>query len=1034
MLDLNMPTTMMAYVVIVAIGLIVMLQLWHQNRAKYEGLNLWVATWAFHLSGSLLIGLRNILPDWMSILVGNSLILGGLVYLFFGLSRFTQVKNNRVEKYAIGVMFLMFLIIEYYYTYIQYDLQLRSANLVAATSLAVLLSMWLLLKRVRPEIRQISGGVIVSLAVLFTLSLFRLIGYLFYPDASNEFLQAGLYQTILLILVTGATALLTFNLALMVNRRIFRETQQMEEAVRQREKELQAAFSLTTVGFVVLADDRIKEINEAACKMLGFSREEIIENDSLPFFHSEEEAKIRKAISLEILAAGTSTLEMPLRRKDNSAVPVILSVSAFDRKNPSAGAVVSFIDITERKKAEEKLAESEKLYRSLFENMLNGFAYCRMINEPGRLPDFEYLAVNTAFERLTGLRNVSGRRVSEVIPGIQESDKRLFEIYGKVAAGGPPETFELYLNTLKMWFSVSVYCPAEGYFVAVFDVVTERKQAESYRQLTNNILTTLNKPAEVRDSMEQILRTIKQATGADAVGIRLRAGNDFPYLVQSGFTADFLLTENSLIERDKSGGICLDEAGNVSLECTCGLVISGKTDSANTLLTPGGSFWTNNAMPLLKLTPEEDPRLHPRNRCIHHGFASVALIPIRSKNAIVGLLQLNGREKDLFTLSQIENLEVIAGLVGEGLTRRLAEEALTDSESRYRTLADSGRALIWTSGTDKLCDYFNQPWLDFTGRTLEQELGNGWTEGVHPDDMQRCLYVYTSSFDKRERFSMEYRLRDRHGEYRWLQDDGSPRYDARGSFLGYIGHCLDITERKQAEEVLKEEITIRVHFIDILAHELRAPLSPIIASTDILKQLTETGSDERLKKLAVNASNGARILSGRLDELLEMARYSRGSFTLNVGSTDIGQFIQDVAQRYKPSIEKSEHILDVTIAPQLPGIRIDSSKMEQVLINLLSNACKYSPAGSRVELGARIENNDLIVDVRDYGKGLSESDQEQLFKPYHRLQQDRKSSTGLGLGLSICQKIVEAHGGSIQVISRLGEGSTFRVRLPLSNQ
>ncbi len=133
-----------------------------------------------------------------------------------------------------------------------------------------------------------------------------------------------------------------------------------------------------------------------------------------------------------------------------------------------------------------------------------------------------------------------------------------------------------------------------------------------------------------------------------------------------------------------------------------------------------------------------------------------------------------------------------------------SRHALVESERRYRTLADSGKVLIWTSGVDKLCDYFNIPWLRFTGRALEQELGNGWTEGVHPDDFDRCLQTYVSAFDRREPFSMVYRLRRADGEYRWLQDDGTPRFDSAGTFLGYIGHCLDITEQQENIEALRQ--------------------------------------------------------------------------------------------------------------------------------------------------------------------------------------------------------------------------------------
>jgi diguanylate cyclase (GGDEF)-like protein/PAS domain S-box-containing protein len=129
--------------------------------------------------------------------------------------------------------------------------------------------------------------------------------------------------------------------------------------------------------------------------------------------------------------------------------------------------------------------------------------------------------------------------------------------------------------------------------------------------------------------------------------------------------------------------------------------------------------------------------------------------------------------------------------------------ALAESEQHFRTLADAGQALIWTSGLDKSCDYFNQVWLDFTGRGLHQELGAGWIEGVHPDDIEQCMETYIQAFDRREIFSMVYRLRRHDGEYRWLLDEGKPRYDTQGRFLGYIGHCLDITDRRQAEAEIR---------------------------------------------------------------------------------------------------------------------------------------------------------------------------------------------------------------------------------------
>ena len=145
-----------------------------------------------------------------------------------------------------------------------------------------------------------------------------------------------------------------------------------------------------------------------------------------------------------------------------------------------------------------------------------------------------------------------------------------------------------------------------------------------------------------------------------------------------------------------------------------------------------------------------------------------------------------------------QRLVSIVGTLVDVTEQRQAERALRESEDRFRTMADGAPVMMWTAGTDKLCTDFNRGWLLYTGRSIEQELGNGWTEGIHPDDLQQCLRIYVEAFDKRQPFSMEYRLRRYDGQYHWIEDSGSPRFLPDGTFAGYIGCCVDIHDRKAA--------------------------------------------------------------------------------------------------------------------------------------------------------------------------------------------------------------------------------------------
>ncbi|MBF0123101.1 MAG: PAS domain S-box protein, partial [Candidatus Omnitrophica bacterium] len=476
------------------------------------------------------------------------------------------------------------------------------------------------------------------------------------------------------------------------------------------------------------------------------------------------------------------------------------------------------------KQGNQNKNEGDVPFQSLFDHMLNGFAYCKMVFENDKPVDFIYLNVNNAFEKITGLNreHILGKKVTEVIPDIKEAHPELFDMYGEAARTRKESSFVIEFKPLNKWLSVSVYSPREGYFAAIFEDITERKLAGTYADMGREVLQILNESADLEDSIQCILARLKAHTGFDAVGIRLKEGDDFPFFTQNGFSRDFLLTENSLVERSVDGGVCRDKDGKVRLECTCGLVLSGKTDSTNPLFTPGGSCWTNNSFPLLEIPLGQDPRYHPRNQCIHQGYASVALVPIRIKDRIVGLIQFNDRRKGCFTLETVGILEGIASHIGESLMRKRTDEALRESEDRYRRLLESTTDYIYTVRVENgraVETTHGFGCVAVTGYTHEEYKANPdlWYHMVHVDDRTKVVEMAARAVAGQEVMPMEHRIYHRDGTISWLRDMMVVKYDEMGRVVSYDGLVRNITVRKRAEEALRNSEEFLSRIIDSVA-------------------------------------------------------------------------------------------------------------------------------------------------------------------------------------------------------------------------
>jgi PAS domain S-box-containing protein len=348
-------------------------------------------------------------------------------------------------------------------------------------------------------------------------------------------------------------------------------------------------------------------------------------------------------------------------------------------------------------------------------------------------------------------------------------------------------------------------------------------------------------------------------------------------------------------------------------------------------------------------------------------------------------------------------------------------EGLRTSAANYRTLADSGQALIWKARRDSLCDYFNKTWLDFTGRTFEQEFGNGWAEGVHPDDLQRCLAIYTTAFAKREPFSMDYRLRRHDGEFRWLQDDGCPRYDANGRFVGFIGYCLDVTDRKRLETELLTKIEELDGFSYAISHDLKGPLVTIQVFASMIEKELAAGSQANVFHDLSGIKEGAARMLTLVDHLLVLA--IAGKVVNAATPVDMKLLVREVLAGLTGLL--AEHHVEMSIDDDLGTVHGDFSRISTVVQNLIENAVKFGPteAPCSVKIGVRQDGDERVFFVGDNGKGIDPREHERVFGLFNRLDTD---TAGTGVGLALARRIVQAHGGRIWVESEgLGMGSRF---------
>ena len=834
---------------------------------------------------------------------------------------------------------------------------------------------------------------------------------------------------------------------------------------------------------------RITSWNTAAERMFGYTASEIIGlplEAIVPPEHHQEELDILAGLACGEFVRHFETVRV---RKNGQRFDVSITISPIkDKDGKVVGASKIIRDISERKQVEVALQASEHRYRSLFENMTEGYAYCHLLYDPdGKVCDFIYLEVNEAFDSLTGLKNVGGRKVTEIVPGIRETNPELFEIYGRVASTGRPEKYETFVKALDIWFSVTIYSPAKEHFIAVFDNITERKRAETeilfneqrYRSLVEATTSMVwDTPASGEFEVEQpgwtafTGQSFEELRGRGWLNVihpddqaetkrlwsaacsarspyeiehRILArdgtyhdmtGRAVPILAKDGTILQWIGVHTDITERKKSDQ-ALRLLNSAVLQSKESILI---TDAELDLPGPRIIF-TNPAFTTMTGFSAEDA-LGKTPRILQGPRTDKAVLKRLRHNLendeIFEGVAINYR-KDGTVYNQEWQIAPIRGPKGEtthfvAIQRDITER--TRIEARYRQLVDSNvqGVLFWNTKGEIV--HANDAFLRMVHHTREDlEAGRiDWKvltppEYAHLDEnalREIAVHGTCSVYEK------EYVLKD---------GTRVPIILASAAFADNpnegVAFVVDLTERKSLEARLYQSQKMETvgKLAGGIAHEFNSILTAIIGQSELLLSDLAEGSSQatsamEIGKAAIRAANLTR----------QLLAYGRKQL-LEPQVLDLNSLISDMESTLDHLLGREADLLIVP-AEGLKTVLADAGQIEQVIMNLVLNAHEAMPNGGKVTMEtANVAISEVnaadypemkpgpyvVIAITDTGTGMSTEVKARAFEPFFST---KGVGEGTGLGLSTSYGIIKQSGGHISVYSEPAQGTTFKIYLP----
>jgi PAS domain S-box-containing protein len=393
----------------------------------------------------------------------------------------------------------------------------------------------------------------------------------------------------------------------------------------------------------------------------------------------------------------------------------------------------------------------------------------------------------------------------------------------------------------------------------------------------------------------------------------------------------------------------------------------------------------------------------------YHPFGTVALAAASyvTEGRLAGTLTVASGHPRPWRGDEMQLLREVVARLWPAIERAKAVAALRESEARFRQMADTAPMMIWVTEPNGACSYVSRRWLEFTGRRSEAELGAGWIDAVHPDDRDMLQRTLAAGDERHTSFSCEFRA------------------------LRWDGASIDITERREAEQALRDADRRKDEFLATLAHELRNPLSPIRTGLQVLNLTDDPETAWRTRQMMERQLGHMVRL---IDDLLDVSRITSGKVVLQRDRISLQDAARAAVESARPSIEAARHRLELDLPAEPLWVDADPTRLAQVLGNLLTNAAKYTPDAGGILLEVRREGGEARIAVSDTGMGIPPDALGDVFGMFAQVNRTLdRAQGGLGIGLALARRLIEMHGGTISAHSEgLGRGSTFTVRLPLA--